>query len=94
MSESFETPWTVAYQAPLSVGFSRQEYGSRLPFSPPGDLPDPGIEPASPVLTGGLFTTEAPRKQPLNFATQVSAWHVSFLSWPTTFLVVVLEKLL
>ena len=94
MSESFDTPWTVAYQAPLSVGFSRQEYGSRLPFSPSGDLPDPGIEPASPALTGGLFTTEAPRKHPLNFATQVSAWHVSLLSWPTTFLVVVLEKLL
>ena len=44
----FATPWTVAHQAPLSVGFSRQEYWSRLPFPPRGDLPDPGIEPSSP----------------------------------------------
>ena len=46
----FATPWTVAYQAPLSMGFSRQEYWSGLPFPPPGDLPDPGIEAASPTL--------------------------------------------
>ena len=46
----FVTPWTVAYQAPLSIGFSRQEYWSGLPFSSPGDLPDPGIEPRSPAL--------------------------------------------
>ena len=44
----FATPWTVAYQAPPSMGFSRQEYWSRLPFPSPGDLPDPGIEPGSP----------------------------------------------
>ena len=46
----FATPWIVAYQAPLSVGFSRQEYGSGLPLPSPGDLPDPGIEPGSPTL--------------------------------------------
>ena len=46
----FETPWTVAYQAPLSAGFSRQKYWSRLPFPYPGNLPDPGIEPGSPAL--------------------------------------------
>ena len=46
----FVTPWTAAYQAPLSMGFSRQEYWSRLPFSSPGDLPDPGIESRSPAL--------------------------------------------
>ena len=46
----FATPWTVAYQAPLSMGFSRQEYWSGLPFPSPGDLPDPGIEPRSPAL--------------------------------------------
>ena len=46
----FGTPWTVAYQAPPSVGFSRQEYWSGLPFPSPGDLPDPGIEPRSPAL--------------------------------------------
>ena len=44
------TPWTVAYQAPKSMGFSRQEYCSGLPFPSPGDLPDPGIEPGSPEL--------------------------------------------
>ena len=43
------TPWTVAYQAPLSVGFSRQEYWSGVPFPPPGDLPKPGIEPTSVI---------------------------------------------
>ena len=50
------TPWTVARQAPQTMGFSRQEYWSGLPFPPPGDLPDPGIEPTSPAssaLAGG-----------------------------------------
>ena len=46
----FATPWTVACQAPLSMGFSRQSYWRGLPFPSPGDLPDPGIEPASPAL--------------------------------------------
>ena len=46
----FATPWTVAHQAPLSVGFSHQEYWSGLPFPPPEDLPDPGIEPESLAL--------------------------------------------
>ena len=46
----FATPWTVAYQASQSMGFSRQEYWSGLPFPSPGDLPDPGIEPRSPTL--------------------------------------------
>ena len=64
----FATPWTVARQAPLSMGFSRQEYWSGLPFPPPGDLPDPGIEPASltsPVLAAGFFTTSATWEAPL-----------------------------
>ena len=47
------TPWTVARQAPLSMGFSRQEYWSGVPFPPPGDLPDPGIKPRSPALQVG-----------------------------------------
>ena len=54
------TPWTVALQVPLSMGFSKQEYGSGQPFPPPGDLPDPGIEPASltsPALAGRFFIT-------------------------------------
>ena len=49
------TPWTVAHQAPLSMGFSRQEYWTGLPFLSPGDLPDPGIEPMSPALQADSF---------------------------------------
>ena len=56
------TLWTVACQSPLSLGFSRQEYWSGLPFPLPGDLPDPGIEPLSPVLAGRFFTPELPGK--------------------------------
>ena len=56
----FATPWTVAHQAPLSMGFSRQEYWSGLPFPSPGDLPDPGIEPRSPALQAGTLTSEPP----------------------------------
>ena len=55
VSDSFATPWTVALQAPLSVGFLRQEYWSGLPFPSPEDLPYPGIEPVSPALAGGLY---------------------------------------
>ena len=61
------TPWTAAYQAPPSMGFSRQEYWSGLPCPPPGDLPDPGIKPASimsPALEGGFFTTRATWEAP------------------------------
>ena len=53
------TPWTVAYQAPLSIGFSRQEYWSGLPFPSPGDLPNPGIEPRSTALQAECFTVRA-----------------------------------
>ena len=52
------TPWTVAYQAPLSMGFSRQEYWSGLPFPSLGDLPDPGIKPGSPALQADSLLTE------------------------------------
>ena len=57
--------WTIARQAPVSIGFPRQEYGSVLPFPSPGDLPDPGIKPGSlvsPVLAGEFFTTAPPGK--------------------------------
>ena len=54
----FATPWTVACQAPLSMGFSRQEYWSGLPFPSPGDLPNPGIEPGSPALEADGLTSE------------------------------------
>ena len=61
----FVTSWTVARQAPLSMGFSRQEYWNGLPFPTPGELADPGIKPTSsvaPALTGRCFTTEPPGK--------------------------------
>ena len=61
----FVTPWTVAYQASLSMGFSRQEYWSGLPFPSPGDLPDPGIEPGSPTLEADALTSEPPGKPQL-----------------------------
>ena len=60
LSQLCPTPWTVACQAPLSMGFSRQEYWSGLPFPASEDLPNPGIEPPSlafPALAGGFFTT-------------------------------------
>ena len=58
----FETPWAVARQAPPSMGFSRQEYRSGLPFPPPGALPDPGIRSMAPALAGRFLTTEPPGK--------------------------------
>ena len=61
----FETPWTVALQAPLSLGFFRQESSSGLPFPPPENLPNPGIELtslASPALAGGFFSTGQPEE--------------------------------
>ena len=58
----YVTPWTVACQAPLSVGFSRQEYQSGLPCPPPGDLPDPRIEPGSPALQVDSLPSEPPGK--------------------------------
>ena len=64
LMSQFVTSWTVACQALLSMGFSRQEYWSGLPNPPPGDLCDPGIEPVSlvsPALAGRLFTTAPPQ---------------------------------
>ena len=61
----FATPWTVARQDPLSMGFSRQEYWSRLPFASPGDLPHPGIKPRSPALQADSLPSEPPGKQHL-----------------------------
>ena len=60
----FGSPWTVAYQAPPSMGFSRQEYWSGLPFPSPGDLPDPGIEPGPPALQADAFTISANTEVP------------------------------
>ena len=58
----FATLWTIAHQAPPSVGFSRQEYWSGLPFPSPGNLPDPGIEPRSAAMQAGTLTSEPPGK--------------------------------
>ena len=64
-AQLFATSWTIAYQAPQSMGFSRQEYWSGLPFPSPGDLPNPGIEPGSPALqTDALLS--APLGKPIN----------------------------
>ena len=56
------TPWTVAHQAPLSMGFPRQEHWSGVPFPSPGDLPNPGIKPRSPALQADSLLTELPGK--------------------------------
>ena len=75
------TPWIVAHWAPLSMGFSRQEYWNGMPFSSPGDLPDPGIETAclmSPALAGGFFTTEPPGK-PYKQITRYLSLELAFL---------------
>ena len=65
MSDSFVTSWTVTHQAPMCMGFPRQEYWSKLPFPSQGHLPNPGIKPTSPMppaLAGRFFTTESPGK--------------------------------
>ena len=61
-SNSFVTPWTVAHEAPLSMGFPRQEYWSGLPFPPPEDLLNPGIEPGSPALQADSLPLSHPGK--------------------------------
>ena len=66
----FATPWTVAYQAPPSMGFSKQEYWSGLAFPSPGDLPDPGIEPRSAAFQADALTSEPPGK-PQSYKSQI-----------------------
>ena len=68
MSDPFVSLGTVVHQAPLSMGFPRQEYWSGLPFPSAEDLPDPGIESASPTLAGGFPTTEPPGQPLLKFS--------------------------
>ena len=65
-SPTLVTPWTVACQAPLSMGFSRQEYWSGLPFPSPGELPNQRIEPGSPALQADALTSEQPGKPHIN----------------------------
>ena len=72
----FATPWTVAHQAPLSMGFSRQEYWSGLPLPSPGDLSDPGIKPRSPVLQAEALTSEPPGR--LQSTLRTTHWVLNF----------------
>jgi len=74
MSDSIVPPWTITQQAPLSIGFPRQEYWSGLPFPSPGDLPHPGIELPSPALASGFFTTEPPGKPNPPLSILNNAW--------------------
>ena len=67
LCQLFATPWTVAYQASLSMGFSRQEYWSGLPFPSPGDLPHLGIEPRSLALQADALPSELPGKPPIPY---------------------------
>ena len=75
----FAAPWTVACQAPLFMGFPRQEYWIRLPFPPPGDLPHPEIEPQSPALTGGSLSLSHQHLY-ANIRREVHFWLLKFLS--------------
>ena len=70
----FATLWTVAHQAPLSMGFSRHGYWSGLPFPSPGDRPNPGIEPRSPTLQADTLTSEPPGK-PIYIYIYIKTWH-------------------
>ena len=76
----FATPWTVAYQAPLSMGFSRQEYWSGLPCPLPGDLPNPGIKPRSPTLLADSLPSEPPGKPKNSGVGSLSLLQGSFLT--------------
>ena len=70
----FATPWAVAYQAPSSMGFSRQEYWSGLPFPSPGDLPNPGIELVLPHCGQTLFLTSEPPGKPMRLEVSGKVW--------------------
>ena len=85
----FAIPWTVAYQAPSSMEFSRQEYWSGLPFPSPGDLPDPGIKFRSPVLQADALPSEPPRKpiySPLGCKNSDTTERLSLIMLPYTFI--------
>ena len=77
----FATAWTVAYQAPPSMRFSRHEYWSGLPFPSPGDLPDPGIEPVSLTFQADTLTSEPPGKQRLKLLPPVRETWLRSLGW-------------
>ena len=76
----FATPWTVAYQTPPSMGFSRQEYWSGVPFPSSGDLPDPGINPGSPAFQADALTSEPPGK-PIVLQSETKVSFIIFFSF-------------
>ena len=83
----FATPWTIAHQAPLSMGFSKQEYWSGLPCPPPRDLPNPGIEPRSSALQAGSLPSDPPGKPPgrcgeTRILTNISQEYSHFIKYP------------
>ena len=78
----FETPWTIAHQAPPSMGFSRQEYWKGLPFPSLGDIPDPGIKPRSPTLQADALTSELQNQA----RRVVSRWEWHKVNYPTVLL--------
>ena len=82
----------IAHQAPLSMGFPRQEYWSGLSFPSPRDLSNPGIKPESPALAGGFFTTEPPRKPPNFQIMEHNKWTTEIMSGGCTFSVENQEK--
>ena len=71
----FVTPWTLAYQAPPSMGLSRQEYSSGVPFPSPGDLPNPGMEPGSPAFQADALTSEPPGKPQIETLSLFLPWY-------------------
>ena len=83
MSDSFVTPWTVARQAPLSMGLPRQEYWSGLPFPSPGDLPNPGFEPGSPACQADSLPTELRGKLQNTLLICLAALSLSCCTWDT-----------
>ena len=81
----FETPWTAGYQAPLSMGFSRQEDWSGLPLPSPGDLPEPGIKPRSTAFQAGALPSEPRRLSDTYITSTKNNFFLSGQRWKKTF---------
>ena len=84
MSDSLRLHGLVAYQAPPSMGFSRQDYWNGLPFPSPGDLPDPGIERRSPALQADTLTSEPPGKPTQNYIKKIFMTQITTMVWSLT----------
>ena len=90
MSNSFVIPWAVACQAPLSMGFPRQEYWNELPFSSPRDLPDPGIKPSSPAWQADSLPSEPPGRLKRAFQKLVNNFDLpAQFNFPTNILILI-----